>query len=185
MLEFILSQCFFALGFLFSFLYTFFNVSRKTILYCGIIISLANAIGFVLLHAWTGALLNVLGALLNLVYFFKNKNKFFSLPIVPIIFEALFLVGGILTWESWISILPIIANVIYGISLWCSREFMIKLLNTIINTIYLVYYIFFMSYVSIIGTAISILLGVAYLIWGEKYNRFIKNIFSKKNEKNC
>ena len=185
MVEFIVSQCFFALGYIFSFLYIFFNVSRKTILYCGIIFNLASAIGFLLLNAWTGAIMNVLGALLNLIYIFKNKNKFFSSPTIPIIFEILFLVGGILTWQGWLSILPIVANVIYGISLWFDKEYAIKLLNLIVNIIYIVYHGFLLSYVAIIGTGISIVLGIAYLIWGEKYTKFIKNIFSKKNEKNC
>ncbi len=185
MVEFIVSQCFFALGYIFSFLYIFFNVSRKTILYCGIIFNLASAIGFLLLYAWTGAIMNVLGALLNFIYIFKNKNKFFSSPVIPIIFEILFLVGGILTWQGWLSILPIVANVIYGISLWFDKEYVIKLLNLIVNIIYIVYHGFLLSYVSIIGTGISIVLGIAYLIWGEKYTKFIKNIFSKKNEKNC
>lgn len=185
MVEFIVSQCFFALGYIFSFLYIFFNVSRKTILYCGIIFNLASAIGFLLLNAWTGAIMNVLGALLNLIYIFKNKNKFFSSPTIPIIFEILFLVGGILTWQGWLSILPIVANVIYGISLWLDKEYIIKILILIVNVTYIVYHGFLLSYVSIIGTGISIVLGIAYLIWGDKYTKFIKNIFSKKNEKNC
>lgn len=185
MAEYIVSQCFFAFGFLFSFMYNFFKVSRKTILYCGVIFNLASAIGFVLLHAWTGALMNILGALLNFIYIYKNKNKFFSLPIIPIIFEILFILGGIFTWQSWLSILPIVGNLIYGVSLWLENEYYIKALNLVVNILYLVYECFLFSYVAVIGTSISILMGLAFLIWGEKYNNFLKNLFHKKNNKNC
>ena len=58
---------------------------------------------YLLIGAVTAAVLNFLAGLKCIAYYFRDKRGSRS-PVEPIVFIALVIVSGILTWESWYSI---------------------------------------------------------------------------------
>ncbi len=76
------------------------------------------AVQYLLLGAYTGMAMNVIGCVRNTVFAYCVQRKKRTLPF-QIIFSAVFLVFGIITWQGRISILIIAAKimttVVYGI----------------------------------------------------------------------
>ena len=61
-------------------------------------------IHYLLIGAYTAFALNVVGVFRNIVFYHKDK-KFFSFKALPYVFATIMIALGILTWESWYSIL--------------------------------------------------------------------------------
>lgn len=101
----------------------------------GIIISSIIARGlfiaqYVLLGAYEGAIMNFVGnfsAILaeNKEKSFIKKNRYWFVGIVYITT----ILSGILTWESAVSFLPVIAMLLQNTALWATRERTIRILS--------------------------------------------------------
>ena len=111
------------------------------IVLCKIGNSFFSAVHYVLLGGWTGMMLNLASCFTNGVYWYRNK-KGKSVLIFQILFGAMFVFLGALSWHGTISIFVIVAKFISSVSLGINNPRIIRILNLITNPCWLVYNIF-------------------------------------------
>ena len=144
--------------------YSIVKVTSRTILFCNIVINLLWAVHYLLLGAYTGCACSLLFTLMVTVYFFKNSCRFLSGIHIPLIFAAVFILFGALTWEGTSSFLPIVINLILTAAMWMDREIVIKGMCIPVAAMWVVYNCFYLSYIGIIGQALSFLFHSIYVI---------------------
>jgi len=92
--------------------------NRKFTLIFHILASLFFAIHFGLLGAFTGATMSILAAIRGGFYNLRKSKKWINNPLIPYLFILIFLLGGILTWEGYRSLLPMFSVTLECIALW-------------------------------------------------------------------
>jgi hypothetical protein len=102
--------------------------SRRFILLLQIIAGALYAIHFFFLGAFTGAIMNVFGVARNSVFSQRETKKWANSRIWLFSFLLLFLMAGILTWEGWHSMLPILGMASGTIALWLKNTKHIRLI---------------------------------------------------------
>ncbi|OHA07033.1 MAG: hypothetical protein A2934_05520 [Candidatus Sungbacteria bacterium RIFCSPLOWO2_01_FULL_47_10] len=83
--------------------------------------ALAFTIHFSLLTAWTGAAMNSLSATRAYVFNLRDSTKRINNKIVMYLFIILFWTAGLVTWESYISLLPVISMTLECFALWSNN----------------------------------------------------------------
>lgn len=148
--------------------------THKNILVFQMVSGLLFTAHYVLIGAYTGAVMNLVGAFRSLVYSNRNK-KWASSVIWPVLFSIGFLISGILTWENVFSVLPLIAMLMSSIVLWIEQPKINRILSIPTSSCWLIYNI---KTESIAGTATeifvlaSIIIGILRLdIKKEKSNK--------------
>lgn len=111
---------------------------RQRIILLILVGSIAWAAHFLLIGAYTGALLNLIGAA-RAFAFYKYGGSDSRSPWLLWGFITLFLVAGIATWQGPISILPTLGMMISNIALWQRNEQRIRLLILLVSPLWLAY----------------------------------------------
>lgn len=117
---------------------------------------------FILLGAYTGAALNGLALLRNLVYA-NGEKKWAKSPLWPFIFSAVYIISGILTWQDAFSILPALALVLSSFALRLKNAQHSRILNFPASPLWLVYDLHTGAYLSVVTEVLamsSIILGL-------------------------
>ncbi|MBQ7921390.1 MAG: YgjV family protein [Clostridia bacterium] len=102
---------------------------RGTILLLQIMGSLCFFTHFGLLGAFSGAAMNLLSALRATVFFFREDKKWANSIVWLPVFIGTSLALSILTWEGWISILPMIGTVSTTFAQYSKAPKMVRLLT--------------------------------------------------------
>ena len=100
--------------------------------------SAAFVLQYVLLKAWTGAAMDGIGILRNVIFIFAVKNGKPTF-IWIILFAALTLILGAVTFEGWISLLAITAKLLSCISYGINSARTIRMLNLPSSGLWLTY----------------------------------------------
>lgn len=82
--------------------FTYQMKDAKSALIVEMFIGLIFAAHYFFIGAFTGALLNIMGPVKCIAYYFRNKRGSSSM-VIPIIFAAVGVISGVLTWEGWYS----------------------------------------------------------------------------------
>jgi hypothetical protein len=106
---------------------------------------------FSLLGVWTAAAMNVVGSTRTFFFIFKGRRKWMDGNIVMYIFICLFLIAGFLSWQNWLSILPITAMIIETIGLWQKNTRRIRFIVFIPHPVWLVYNFIHGSYPGVLA----------------------------------
>ncbi len=120
-----------AIGFvgLFFLVLSFQQNNRKRILLFILTGQLIFLVHFIWLGAWTAVAMNSVGAVRTLVFQFREEKKWADRAFWPYLFIAGFVVFGLLAWQSWYSILPIVAMSIESYGLWMKNPKTIRIIN--------------------------------------------------------
>ena len=124
--------------------------------------SFFSSIHYFFLGGYTGMLINFASCFANGVYWYRNKRNKGNL-VFQIIFCALFVGLGLMSWHGWISIFVIIAKVLSSVALGINNPRTIRILNLISNPSWLVYNIFMGSYPGMVGDSLitlSVLIAI-------------------------
>lgn len=132
-------------------LFSFWKKKRKQILFFQILDSTFDILQYFLLGAYTGSLISLLGAT-RAYTFSKTNNKFFL-----ILFLLLYTISSIITFNGLISIVPLIAALIYTIVTWNKKEKNIRLFSILVFILWFIYDILVKAYVSSITDIILII----------------------------
>ncbi len=143
--------------------YSVLKVSRKVILVCNMLINLLWAAHYFLLGANTGALCSLLCVAMTFVFYFKDTVKWLGKLYVPILFGVAFAVFGIVTWENWFSIIPVVGNILLVIAMWLDKEIVIKATCIPVAALWVVYNSIYFSYIGAIGQSLSFVAHVFYV----------------------
>ena len=122
---------------------------RKRILGCTVISAALFAIHYIILGAYTGAIMNILAGTRSLV-FMNNTKKWAKSNVWVAVFMVIYTVACIATWDKWYSILPLIAMLLTTVSNWFQSEKKIRFLTFPSSPCWLVYNILNCSYAGII-----------------------------------
>lgn len=113
------------LGMLLAFI-SFQQNDNKQILKFQTFAALTFMVHFFMLGALTGAVMNILGATRNIIFYHRDKawaNKKLWLYL----FVCLFAISGVLTWNNVYSILPVFGMMIATVGLWVKNPKLTRL----------------------------------------------------------
>ena len=129
---------------------------KKTILINMIIANIINLVHYLLLGAYSGCITKLLAIFRDcFIIFKKNYNNFLNYFYL-IFFIILYIIASIFTFNGILSILPLLAALIYTIFIWNGNELRLKKIAFICYFIWLIYNIFVMSISGIVSNVISI-----------------------------
>ena len=149
-INFILAQTFAFLSSL-CLLFSFWKKKRKQILFFQILDSTFDILQYFLLGAYTGSLISLLGMACAFT-FTKTNNRLFQA-----LFLLLYMLVSIMTFNGLISIIPLIASLVYTIVTWNKKERNIRLFSIIVFLLWFIYDILVKAYVSSITDIILII----------------------------
>ena len=90
---------------------------RESILAFNIASAASWTLHFILLGALTGAAMNAVSIARAGIFFISSKKKIRS-PLIPTGIMAIFFVMAIVTWQGWVSMLPLIAMTLSTVAMW-------------------------------------------------------------------
>ena len=100
--------------------------------------SLMFVIQYAFLKAYTGMAMDVIGIIRNLLFIFSVQSNKNTLPWI-IVFSLLTLIVGVITFESIVSLLAIVAKLLSCISYGMKSPRVIRALNLPSSTCWLIY----------------------------------------------
>ena len=162
-----------------AFLLSYQFKKRKSIIVCNATAKVLYIIQYILLHAYDGALLDLLGVISSYAAHRKDKgfikkHLVFSIVIINLIITA----AGIWIYEDVFSIFAIIAVILHTGAFWLNNEKTIRIVSFLGSPFWLVYNFSSAAYGSAIGdilTMVSIGLAIyRYDIIKKNNHKFIK-----------
>lgn len=116
------------------------------------------------LGAYGGMIPNFVGFFRELTFIQRDKKRWASTVIIPIVFILINWGLGITTFKAPINILPICASTFVTISLWLRRPRLTKLISIPVSITFLVYDCFVGSYIGIVNESIAIFSIILYFL---------------------
>ena len=127
---------------------------KKSLLNLDTMAAFCSFLHYAFLGAWAGMVSKIITTVRNAVAANEASHKRKSPKILPIIFVGLYVIIGFFTFDSWLSLLPILAPSIYTIVIYTSDVQKIRYAAVVTNLIWLVYNIFVFSAVGIIAQVV-------------------------------
>lgn len=150
---------------------------HKNIVLIKLISEFVFGIQYLLVGAYTGCVLNILGSVRNFTYL-KLDEKGRGTRTAMLIFMAVFTVSAVLTWNGWLSIFPLVGKLFSTAAYSMKNPRKIRLLNVPTVIMWVVYNITFHTWEALFADSMS-LVSVAVAI----YRFDIKPYLAKKREK--
>ena len=141
---------------------------KKTILNNMVTSNILNLIHYLLLGAFSGCITKLLAIFRDYFIILKEKNKKLSNSVYLIVFILLYIIATIFTYNGILSILPLVAAIIYIIFIWNGNEVIIKKTAFFCYFLWLIYNIFVLSIAGIASNIISIISTLIAIINTEK-----------------
>lgn len=135
----------------------FHRKEKKNILGNMVIANLINLFHYLLLGALSGCITKLLAIVRDCFIIYKEKNKKLSKKIYLFIFIVLYILASVFTYDGIVSILPLLAALIYIIFIWNGNELTIKRVGFYTYFLWLTYNIFVFSISGIISNVVSII----------------------------
>ncbi len=135
------------------------------IVLCKVINELLAAVHYIFLGGYTGMVINFASCMTNGVYWYRNKKGKSNL-VFQILFGAMFVCLGFLSWQGWISIFVIVAKMISSTALGISSPRVIRVMNLCSQSCWLAYNIALLSIPGIAGDTliiVSVIVAIARL----------------------
>ena len=157
---FIVSQC---IGFLAAaiLLLSFQQKTHKRIVIMQACSGLLFAVQYFMLGAYEGMIGNIVGMTRSIAFSFRGKSKFVDSIACPIIFSLLAGTGGLLTYSSPASLLPMAAMMISSFVMWNPHTQQLRALTMPTSLMWLIYNVICDSYS---GTATEIFNQISIII---------------------
>ena len=142
--------------------------SKEKIVMLNVWANVAVTIQYFLLGAYTGAVISILNAIRDVVYFlFKKKNLKPSI-LVLLIFETIAIIAGIISWQNIWSIIPIVVTIIYTYGLWQDDVKILRITTVIIGYGWTIYDIVVKAYVAALQVAVQCTSALVALVINNK-----------------
>jgi hypothetical protein len=159
MYEIIIAQVFAILAGIFYLLEDQSNDNKKILIYNGIS-NLFIAIEYFLLGAFTGGICNLVAILRN-IYIHNSKEK---VHIVVLISYFLFLIAvNFSSFNSWISVLPVLLVMMYTAAINTKKVKLIKYAVIVAYALEIIYDIYYMAYISVVICIAGIITAIIAL----------------------
>ena len=127
---------------------------KRTLLKYQMFSSFLYAIQYIFLNAYTGALMNLTCMARNYIF---NKYEKQQVPIGWLIIVVSVMIGlSILTFNGAISLLPMIAVVLYSVAVWDGDLKCIRIVDVISCSLFIIYNIRVLAITGLIATIIEL-----------------------------
>ena len=141
--------------------------SRKAILIVSFMALFANGVVYVLLSAWSGLAMVFVAMTRNIIFMIDERkngksDKITKKDIVILtILYIISIVSAIFTYEGILSMMSVLATMLYTYSVWQKKTNVYKILGIIIEIIWIIYNIYIFS---ILGIVLEVLLLISATI---------------------
>lgn len=142
---------------------TYYAKDRKKILILSFLSLLANGIAYLLLSAWSGLAMCIVALIRNIIFLVDEKkngkrDKINKTDIaILIILYLISIISAVFTYEGPLSLLSVIATMLYTFSVWQKKTNIYKLLGIPIGILWVLYNIYVISIFGIILEAILLI----------------------------
>lgn len=144
-------------------LLSFQQRTHKRIVVMQIFSGLLFSVQYLMIGAYEGMVGNIVGLTRGIAYSFRTKSKLVDSIACPIIFAVLAGLGGLATYSSPVSLLPMAAMMISSFVLWNPKTQQLRALTFPTSFMWLIYNIICRSYSGVITevlSEISIIIGL-------------------------
>ena len=148
--------------------------SRRNLLLCKLSINICWIIHYFFLGAYSGMVPGTVGIFRELLFLNREKYKWCSKIIWPIIFILFNWILGYKTYEAPVDLLPIIASTFVTVSLWLKNPYFTKVISVPVSIAFIIYNFFVHSYIGIFNESVSLISLIIFFI------KEIKNDWCKK-----
>lgn len=151
--------------------------TRKSILIVSFMALLANGVAYVLLSAWSGFAMVFVAMIRNIIFIIDEKkngknDKITKKDIVIlVVLYAISIISAVYTYEGILSMMSVVATMLYTYSVWQKKTSVYKILGIIIEVIWIIYNIYI---VSIFGIIIEVVLLISAIIGIIRENKLKK-----------
>lgn len=133
------------------------NKSKKKILRLQNIANAFYGIEYVFLGAYSAVGMSIVSVIRGIIFYSNEKNKKENSKILVIVISIVIIILGILTYNQWYSVIPIIITLIYTISTYQKNTRMIRI-GYLIAAIGWIFYNYIVgAYVPMVGNIIEII----------------------------
>ncbi|HBN82826.1 MAG TPA: hypothetical protein DDZ89_03180 [Clostridiales bacterium] len=129
---------------------SFQNNTKKGIIIFQLLAGSIFAIHFALLGAYTGAALNAVSVVRNLIFYQKEKHQWAKHIGWLFFFMAVSVVIGILTWDGIFSLFPTLGMVLGSVGFWVDNPTYVRRITFPVSPLWITYNIATRSYAGII-----------------------------------
>lgn len=150
--------------------------SKEKIVICNIFANAFASIQYLLLGASTGAVISILNTIRDMVFYIFKKKEIKPSFIVLIIFLAIALISGFISWQNIYSIIPIIVTIIYTYGLWQDNIKVIRISTVIIGFGWAIYDVVVKAYVGALQVTCQCLLALIALYINRSNIKNNKNV---------
>ena len=151
----LLSQAF-ALAALILNLYAFQKRRKVQIINYTVVSTLCSVLHYLFLGAWAGVATKAVGTARN-VFGAYETHRHKTSKIAPLIFVAFYVIAGFITYDSPVSLLPIVAASVHTIAIFFGDAQRLRYVAALSSFLWLAYDIIVMSIVGIVAEVIFIL----------------------------
>ena len=138
-----------------------FNTKKKLLIIQSAA-TMFTCVSFLFLNAYTGFALNIVCLLRNVVFYFQNEKSKFHIPTV-IFLTALMIGIGALSWQGYISLIPILALAANTVFMSLGKPQVLRESVLVTSSMMMVYNILVFSMGGIANEAISIVSSIVGL----------------------
>ena len=157
--------------------------NRKNILIVSLLALLANGVVYILLSAWSGLAMVFVAIVRNIIFMLDEKKNGKSQKItkrdvgILVVLYVISIISAIFTYEGILSMMSVVATMLYTYSVWQKKTKVYKILGIIIESVWIIYNIYICS---IMGVILNISLLISASIGLNREYKMISN----KNFKN-
>lgn len=149
---------------------------KSSILGMQIASNVAYMFEYICLGAFSGGITFIIGTIRNITYYILEKKKCKPKLIVLLIFIILIVIAGIITYENLISILPIVAVVIWTIVSWQEDPKWMRIGETVICIMWIVYDLIVKAYTGMITESIILTSCIIGIIRNDIRNKKLNKV---------
>lgn len=165
-ITYILSQIFIIINYIFLVM-TYQSKNRKNILIFNFVSLIASALSYMFLSAYSGLAMTIVAIIRNIIFIIdekkngkseKNQTKDY---IILAILYIISIISGILTYNGILSMMSVIATMLYTYSVWQKSSKIYKILGIPVGIIWIIYNIYIFS---VFGIILETILAISAVI---------------------
>ena len=132
------------------------------IVFCKMTSELIFTLQYILVGAWTGAVLDFISVIRNLLYGYLVKKNRSTTPVI-IVFVIFVLITGFTTYAGFVSVLPIISKILTTVSYGMKNERLLRLITLPSCIFWIIYNLYVGTYAGSLAdvfTLVSLLIAI-------------------------
>lgn len=145
------------LGAMVALFFIYQQPERKKLIVAKLCADACWSVHYFCLGAYGGIVPNFMGIFRELTFMQRDKKRWASLPVIPIIFIVANFLIGVFTFSRPINILPITASAFVTVSLWLRNPRLTKIISIPVSLTFFIYDIFVNSYIGMLSETIAII----------------------------